>query len=92
MDVHEKKIFDPKTFVDEESTIDVKKNYPYRGLGITLSTLDEFLDALPEPFKNIEVSARNDFINLLKSFRLKTKTIWQQSCCGKLWRNVRAKQ
>ncbi len=62
MDEHEKKIFDPNTYVDEEG-IDVKKTYPYRGLGIKLSTLDEFLDALPEPFKNIEVGMLECCVN-----------------------------
>ena len=59
MDNHEKKIFDPNTYIDEEG-VDHKKNHPYRGLGIKISTLDEFLDALPEPFKNIEIKDENN--------------------------------
>jgi hypothetical protein len=54
MDNQEKRIFDPNTYAEEKG-VDVKKSYPYRGLGIKISTLDEFLDALPDSFKNIEV-------------------------------------
>eukprot|EP00029_Vermamoeba_vermiformis_P002185 TRINITY_DN12569_c0_g1_i1.p1 TRINITY_DN12569_c0_g1~~TRINITY_DN12569_c0_g1_i1.p1 ORF type:complete len:429 (-),score=48.15 TRINITY_DN12569_c0_g1_i1:5-1291(-) len=58
MDNMEKKIFDPNT-IDNEEGVDVKKNYPYRGLGVKISTIDEFLDALPESYKNIEIKDEN---------------------------------
>lgn len=54
MEDQEKGIFDANTHVEAEG-VDVKKTYPYRGLGIKISTLEEFLDALPNQFKNIEV-------------------------------------
>jgi glycerophosphoryl diester phosphodiesterase len=59
MDNQEKRIFDPNTYAEEKG-VDVKKSYPYRGLGIKISTLDEFLDALPDSFKNIEIKDENN--------------------------------